>query len=51
MKNSGPNIFIIVVVVVSVLLLFFLFMVVIYRRMVYKDINKEMNAEVNHMVS
>lgn len=34
-------------VVVGVLVLFFLFMVFIYRRMVTKDIHKEMNTEVN----
>ncbi|KRX08243.1 hypothetical protein PPERSA_01173 [Pseudocohnilembus persalinus] len=51
MVGNGPDVLFIVFVVVVILVLFFLFMMFVYRRMVAKDLQKEMNAEVNQIVS
>ena len=41
--KTGPNVVAIVGIVIIILVLFFLFMIFVYRRMIRKEISKEMS--------
>lgn len=42
--NGGISVTTIVIIVITILVVFFFFMVFVYRRMVRKEMTKEMNA-------
>lgn len=50
-QRESINAGVVVIVVISVLLVFFVFLVCIYKRWVKKSLSKDMNAQVNQMVS
>ena len=47
MEDHKPNVTLIVIIVISILIVFFVFMIFVYRKMVKKEMSKEMNTNVH----
>jgi len=49
--DSGSEFYIVIIIVMVVLLVFLLFMIFGYKKMVRKEMSKDMNIQINNMVS